>query len=527
MKIKVNTKQLQDAIKIISKCTSKKIYNLESNIKIDVNNNILNLYANNYTDEISHSINIENENTEPLTIFVFAKKLFDVVKYLDKKIDCEIEIDGDKIYINQAEHKSLIIGMQYNELLQLDTNINNYVEIDSQVFLNAIDDCQKCLAIEPFKPALRGMYFDFATAEPNTMNLVATDGRRMKVITLKYKGNRQKNIIIEPSTINLIKSSIKKIKNSTSIVSIGIDDKFIKINSHGYTITAIGIDGKYPDYHKVIPKAFDNFASTDKKQLLNAIKIIKPMISDLRSKKFFIKIVKNEMYIISVNREMGQSQVIIDCQSEIENLEQAFNINYFENAIKKSTDDKIILKLSNDNKPCEIANTIIMPMSATDDGEYYTEIMKPEYQDVYASIEKSKAKNIHAAIIDTVDTEIIEPLHAAIASREIEEPIHAATAKTIPAAIARLEIKKPIYTAIESTDRAGAIYTKLATDNNVFATNRLTRKQRKKAKYQRRMLAKHSIKQLIENNNVKKANTIRVNIIKLYSIDVLHTKIAA
>ena len=524
MKIKVNTKQLQDAIKIITKCTSKKMYNLESNIKIDVNNNILNLYANNYTDEISHSINIENENTEPLTIFVFAKKLFDVVKYLDKKIDCEIEIDGEKIYIIQAEHKSLIIGMQYNELVELETNINNYVEIDSQDFLTAIDDCQKCLATEPFKPALRGMYFDFETAEPNTMNIVATDGRRMKVITLEYKGDRQKNIIVEPSTINLIKSSIKKIKNSTSNISLGIDEKFIKINSHGYTITAIGIDGKYPDYHKVIPKAFDNFASTDKKQLLNAIKIIKPMISDLRSKKFFIKIVKNEMYIISVNREMGQSQVIIDCQSEIENLEQAFNINYFENAIKKSTDDKIILKLSNDNKPCEIANTIIMPMSATDDGEYYTEIMKPEYQEICASIEKSKISKLHAA---SHDTEIIEPLPAAIASIEIESPIHAATAKTIPAAIGRLEIKKPIYTAIESTDRAGAIYTKLATDNNVFATNRLTRKQRKKAKYQRRMLAKHSIKQLIENNNVKKANTIRANIIRLYGIDVLHTKIAA
>lgn len=404
--ITLNQKELKESLKVFSKViTSKCQYNIESNILLNYENNILDIIGTDGVTFIKHSIKVKESSLEIASSFsvcVLLKKLTDVVKEMKKDIDFNLSVsNNERITIEHKGSCSFIIGMNSNNFpLIPEVENNNVISInDVSNFKKVITKAHKSSTKEALKPSLQSVYFDIINK--NEITIVATDGRSLFQETINTINNHSEieNILIPRTTINTLIGAIKK---DTSAIDIASDSEFSRFTFDSYQITTTRIDAKYPNYKKIIPTNNKNLIELNKKELSKAVKIVRTMAKS--NNTLYIKSIDKCVYVMSIDNELGQSQVEIDTTHETyRDFEIAFDYRLFEKMVKAIDDETVKISFQDCPAPAIINDKhIIMTLNKNED---YTEIK------LLLSESSTYSKNA-TQVIKTSDktSEAIEPL---------------------------------------------------------------------------------------------------------------------
>ncbi|PPS21941.1 hypothetical protein DJ52_07830, partial [Brachyspira murdochii] len=218
--ITINTKNLKDIknsfMEIIQ---SKVIYNIESNVLLQLEGSILNIVATDGSIFIEKRIKVINHNHDNFRICVYAKMFFNIIKEHDADfINISVQ-ENQKIYMfykgtyinkNKEEKKintqHLIIGMNAEEYPdnKINKNFTDYITVGKKELFNIFKKSINTVSKDNFRsPAIKGIYFDFL--DNNSLNIVSTEGRQMAVYKINYQGNKKlNNAIIPAETIKSI-----------------------------------------------------------------------------------------------------------------------------------------------------------------------------------------------------------------------------------------------------------------------------------------------------------------------------------
>lgn len=404
--ITINTKNLKNIKNtFMSIIQSKVIYNIESNILLQLKNNILTLAATDKNIFIEKRIKVINHNQNNFRICVYAKKFFDIIKEHDADfINISVQ-ENQKIYMfykgtyinkNKEEKKiniqHLIIGMKADEYTdnKIDRNFKDYITVNKKELFNIFKKSINTIAKEPFKPALKGVYFDFL--DNNKINIVATDGRQISIYNINYKGSKLNNFIISGETIKSILKNVSNIDkdiNDQDTINISINDDYIQIIDNDYIYTSALIEGKYPNYKSIIPSLQNDKYKNEYEKLSSIILNNKQMIeikkaaaslkklSKTKSKCLKMKFNKNHLVLTIADYADSDihniSNIVIDNIKS--NIEHILNINYdyllniLSQIINKDDNNKITIEIYKDCcKPLKIINNnavfLIMLMGA-------------------------------------------------------------------------------------------------------------------------------------------------------------------
>lgn len=144
----------------------------------------------------------------------------------------------------------------------LDLNQKITCKIPHTNFLNAIKACLHFAGKKDVRYYLNGVLIEFET---NLINVVATDGHVLLRVPVYAHGLpielKDKQYILERKSAELLLKAISP-KTSLSeaqltLVTPGKDEHFVSINSEDGLMQVVGlIDGKFPDYRRVIPKDY-------------------------------------------------------------------------------------------------------------------------------------------------------------------------------------------------------------------------------------------------------------------------------
>ena len=200
----------------------------------------------------------------------------------------------------------------------------------------------------------------------NGLVMVASDGRRLSYVN--KKSNKEipdfNGIIIPPKILN----SAKKLMSGEGNLQIAINEKniFLKFGNHKFVSNLI--EGKFPNYQKVIPDSHEYRIIVEKKLFESAIKRVS-LLAEQKSRRVYV-ILKNNILIINSDKsEMGMAQEEIPCEYEGPEGIIVLNYLYVLDPLREITDEKIAIEFTEMDKTIKIKSEpekdfihVIMPM---------------------------------------------------------------------------------------------------------------------------------------------------------------------
>jgi DNA polymerase-3 subunit beta len=207
------------------------------------------------------------------------------------------------------------------------------------------------------------------TAEEHIMRMVATDGNRLSLMTLKGDGsdflNVDDGIILPRKGVGEIR---KLVESGSDYVEIGVKGGICVLRKDSTVLRVSLIDSKYPDYKKVVPVDSGILITLDRDQFLHSLRLMS-VVSSEKNWGVRIKIMEGSMALNLTNADIGEANEEIDISYKGEEIEAAYNVNYLIDAIQVIKGKDVSFEMRAGLRPCVISEagndsyiSVIMPL---------------------------------------------------------------------------------------------------------------------------------------------------------------------
>ncbi len=360
MKFKVSKQDFLNGIQIVQNVVSPRAtLPILSNILIESQANSLRLVA---TDlDIGISCVIPVNIIEEGAITLPAKRFSDMIKELP---DAEIEVivrKNNQIDIECQRCKFKLMGLPKDEFPKFpEFKDKEAVPIEQSILKDMLELTSFAVSHEETRYILNGILLEI---KENTIRLVATDGRRLALRENKLPAATKKEIrVIVP-----IKAVQELIRNLTSegqlLMMLGANQVLFDINKT--LIFSRLIEGEFPNYQQVIPKAVEHKLLLNREDFLSAIRRANLLSTpDFQAIKF--EVFKNKMVISKSTPDVGESREELEIDYAGKELIVGFNPHYLIDVLKNLKEERINLELADQDKPGVIRSEgylyLVLPM---------------------------------------------------------------------------------------------------------------------------------------------------------------------
>ncbi len=355
MKISISKKLLESMLISIQPFLEKKDRTkITSHIYMEAKNDIIIIKA---TDsEIGLIIKTEDAIVEyDGRVTANGKKILEIVRIL-KDEDIILELIGDNLTIKQNKSKFKIPILNPHSFPKFPK-----IENRAKISLDSVNLIKNLKLISPTidtnnpKFELNGALIDI---KKDSTKFVGTDTRRLAIVTVESLNQNQFSIIVPKKAI----SEIKKLFTDKIDIYYNSTDIIIKNQNHFFFSRLI--NGKFPDYERIVPKSFKYHLLLPKKEMINAIKTITPISVE-------IKMIFNQNSIVfkslsSDDIEAKTEILIEDTPLNIDNFELNVNSRYITDFISQIDNNSFEILLNESTLPFVLKDrnfiTIIMPI---------------------------------------------------------------------------------------------------------------------------------------------------------------------
>jgi DNA polymerase-3 subunit beta len=326
--------------------------NITSHIFLDANNQDVTIRA---TDsEIGLEVKSNQFNIiNPGAFTANGKKLLDIVRSL-KDDTIEFELEDSNLIIKQKSTKFKLPTFPYQEYPTFPTIDNKaQITLDSMQLIKSFKKITPAIDINNPKYELNGALLDI---KENKTYFVGTDTRRLAIVELENQTNQELDLIIpKKAIIEIQKLFLDKI-------DIFYDENSIIVKNEQFFLYSRLINGKFPDYQRIIPKDTKFNLTIPKKEILEAMKVINIISPEIK-----ITFENNLITLESLNSDIQEAKTTIQTAINIDSsFTLAVNSKYLFDFISQVDEDSFIIGLNEPNMPFVVKSqnflTVIMPI---------------------------------------------------------------------------------------------------------------------------------------------------------------------
>ncbi|MEW6620907.1 MAG: DNA polymerase III subunit beta [bacterium] len=361
MKIKGKKEALLEGIQSAQITSPKTTLPILSNILMSAEEeNELTVIA---TDlELSIKTKFEIEVLEKGSICVPLKKLIEIIRELVDKEDVLIEVEeNNRVVISSKDSIFHLFGLPKEDFpLFPEYSQEKSFNLSSTLLKEMIRKTIFATAMDEIRYVLNGVFF---IVKENECRMVATDGHRLAVIKKTLPGTigEEQEIIVPTKALTEVNRIIPEEQN----VQISIDKNKIVFQINNLIIVSRLIEGKFPDYKKVIPQDQDKTLKINTQQLISTSRRVSLMTTD------FLKfnICKNKLKLFSTS-ELGDAKEELDVNFSGGDIEICFNPKYLMDILKNIEDEEIVILLKTPSTA-----GIVQPLEEKEGEEYLCVLM--------------------------------------------------------------------------------------------------------------------------------------------------------
>jgi len=245
---------------------------ITSHVYLNASNGKLTLKATDY--EIGLLITSTNLNiTQDGSITANGKKFLDIVRIL-KDGDINLEVKKDTLHITQSHSNFKLPTFSHNEFPEFPTYEGKArISINSHTLIESLKKITPAIDTNNPKFELNGALIDIYK---DSINFASTDTRRLAVVNVTNSSEQELSIIIPKKAIIEIQ------KLFFDNIELYYDETNLIIHSQEYTFFTKLINGKFPEYSRIIPKEVANTLILPKAIMIDSIKQITTISTDLK-----------------------------------------------------------------------------------------------------------------------------------------------------------------------------------------------------------------------------------------------------
>jgi DNA polymerase-3 subunit beta len=310
-----------------------------------------------YLDEIPQEIG---------AVTLPARKLLDICRNLPEKAEIELSEIDNKILIKSARSKFILTTLPVSDfpILEEIENNDNYSLSEKNLKL-LLDQTAFAMAQQDVRYYLNGLLFEFSE---NYIRTVATDGHRMGIFDVPSTNQNMglKQIIMPRKGVLELQ---RLLEDKEAKTDIKITSNHIQIHLPKLKFTSKLIDGKFPDYMRVIPKEMDKKLLIDKENLKQALTRASILANDkFRGVRLILE--GSILKIQAHNPDQEEAEEELDVSYEGDQLEIGFNVKYLLDVLAVINNPNVEFFLKDHN------SSALLKSSKSDNGRYVLMPMK-------------------------------------------------------------------------------------------------------------------------------------------------------
>ncbi len=304
-------------------------------------------------------------DTGDFTTTVNARKIIDVLRTMPSDMTVSLETSQDKLVLKGGKSRFTLQTLAAEDfpLVQEAASFGPAFSVPQKTLKHLLGQVAFAMAVQDIRYYLNGILF---VAEGKTLSLVATDGHRLAFASAELDVEVPKQEVILP------RKTVIELQRLLSDADGALEMRFAS-NQAKFSFGALEfvtklVEGKFPDYNRVIPRNHHNSVTLGRAPLLASLQRTAIMTSD-KFKGVRLNIEPGQLRVASSNAEQEEAVDELDIDYGGDAIEIGFNVTYLIDALSNMGQDMVKVSLADGNSSALLTlpdsdsfKYVVMPM---------------------------------------------------------------------------------------------------------------------------------------------------------------------
>lgn len=283
-----------------------------------------------------------------------GKKLLEIIRILKDENDISLNVEDEDLIIKQKRSRFRLPIFDPTTYPSFPKNEDKpKISLDSLTLIQNLKKITPTIDTNNPKFELNGALINI---QEDKTDLVGTDTRRLAVATIKEESNKPLSLIIPKKAIIEIQ------KLFLNEIDIYFDENYLVISNNNYFFFTKLINGKFPDYQRILPKTKKHIITLPKKEMLENIKMITTISYEIQ-----IEFTPSGLDFRALSSENIEAKTNLPLDTGINDFfEISFNSKYMIDFINHIKGDTFLIEINEVTLPFTLKDedflTVIMPI---------------------------------------------------------------------------------------------------------------------------------------------------------------------
>ena len=294
-----------------------------------------------------------------------ARKLVDICKSLPEGSNIEFSAQDSKVTVKSGRSRFTLATLPAREFPNVEDSMGTHrFTVKQGQLKRLIDRTGFAMAQQDVRYYLNGMLWEIQGEE---LRVVATDGHRLAMCALpgKIAATDDTQVILPRKGVLELS---RLLMEDDADIAIVIGSNHIRATTDDFTFTSKLVDGKFPDYQRVLPRSPDKIVLGSRLELRQAFTRA-AILSNEKYRGVRLKLTKDSLDIVANNPEQEEAEEAVAVEYQGDSLEVGFNVSYLLDVLGVLSGEQVKLSLSDPNSSALLEESdagdslyVVMPM---------------------------------------------------------------------------------------------------------------------------------------------------------------------
>jgi DNA polymerase-3 subunit beta len=352
-------KPLQTVVGVVERRQTMPIL---SNVLLAVDGSRLRVTATDLEVEMVADAEVEAETGGEVT--VPGRKLHEICRALPEGAAVEVALAGERLTVKAGRSRFTLSTLRAADFPTVEEiAAKQSLSVTRKDLRALIDKTHFSMAQQDVRYYLNGLLLE---TERKKLRAVATDGHRLALseVDLDAAATRDEQVIVPRKGV----LELNRLLDGDGTVSIALGTNHVRVQIDGIRLTSKLIDGRFPEYARVIPSQPRNVMTASKNLLREALQRT-AILSNEKYRGVRLELSPNSVVLQANNPEQEEAVETLEVEYSGEPMEIGFNVNYLLDALAAVESEQVELGVSDANSSCLIREPgvdttkfVVMPM---------------------------------------------------------------------------------------------------------------------------------------------------------------------
>jgi len=364
MKISANRddllKPLQQIVGVVERRQTLPIL---ANVLIAVKDDRLSLTATDLEVELRTSAPVECRGETEFTLP--ARKLMDICKALPESAAITLDIDGDKAVLRSGRGRYTLGMLPAQDYPSIEPpKASERFSLPVAAMKRLIDKTQFAMAQQDVRYYLNGLLLEI---RPGRVRAVATDGHRLALCDAEFSADTGMDLQIILPRKAVIELG-RLLADAENAAEFEISNSHLRVHLDQSSFTSKLIDGRFPDYERVMPNGEASMMLSDKDRLKQALART-AILSNEKYRGIRFRLGKDLLHLQAHNPEQDEAEEEIEVDYDGAEMTIGFNVGYLLDVLGVLDGDQVQMAVIDSNSSSLVTQKgstdcryVVMPM---------------------------------------------------------------------------------------------------------------------------------------------------------------------